>query len=74
MSQSPLLHSIVINGQSESLLARTLSALLNEKEIGASARGIAIAVNGAIVPRKAWPDTPLKAGDVVEIVRAHQGG
>jgi len=27
-----------------------------------------------VVPRGAWPATPLRAGDCVEIVRARQGG
>jgi thiamine biosynthesis protein ThiS len=31
-------------------------------------------VNGAIVPRAAWPQTKLQPGDNVEIVRARQGG
>jgi len=39
-----------------------------------SARGIAAAVNGEVVPRRAWPDTPLADGSVVEIVTAVQGG
>ncbi len=37
-------------------------------------RGIAVALNGAVVPRAAWPQTALKPGDSVEIVRARQGG
>ena len=37
-------------------------------------RGIAVALNGSVVPRSAWADTTLKPGDNVEIVRARQGG
>jgi sulfur carrier protein len=66
--------SIRVNGQSEPLVAATLSALLEEKTIDTGQRGIAVAVNGAIVPRAAWPQTQLKPGDSVEIVRARQGG
>jgi sulfur carrier protein len=33
-----------------------------------------VALNGEVVPRTAWRDTPLKPGDSVEIVRARQGG
>jgi thiamine biosynthesis protein ThiS len=33
-----------------------------------------VALNGAVVPRSAWPRTVLRAGDQVEIVRARQGG
>ena len=39
-----------------------------------SARGVAAAVNGEVVPRRAWPDTPLTDGAVVEVVTAVQGG
>jgi sulfur carrier protein len=48
--------------------------LLAEKAVDTNQRGIAVALNGAVVPRAAWPATPLRAGDSVEIVRARQGG
>jgi sulfur carrier protein len=65
---------IRINGADEPLLADTLAALLEEKAVDVAQRGIAVALNGAVVPRAAWPQTPLKPGDNVEIVRARQGG
>jgi sulfur carrier protein len=65
---------IRINGESEPLLVATIEALLAEKAVDTEQRGIAVALNGTVVPRAAWPDTPLKAGDSVEIVRARQGG
>ncbi|MBC3842001.1 sulfur carrier protein ThiS [Streptacidiphilus sp. 4-A2] len=36
--------------------------------------GVAAAVNEAVVPRGAWPATPLAADDRVEILTAVQGG
>lgn len=66
--------NIRINGHDEPLFAATLSALLAEKEVDTGQRGIAVAVNGAVVPRAAWPHTQLRPGDSVEIVRARQGG
>jgi len=63
-----------VNGQDEPLRARTVAALLAEKEISTDMRGIAVAVNGRVVPRGDWPDMPLKPGDTVEIVLARQGG
>ena len=66
--------NIRVNGQDEPLIAATLAALLEEKAVDTGQRGIAVAVNGAIVPRVAWPKTPLRPGDTVEIVRARQGG
>ncbi len=64
---------IRVNGESEPLVATTLAALLAEK-VDTEQRGIAVAVNGTVVPRAAWAQTPLRAGDSVEIVRARQGG
>jgi len=65
---------IRINGQDETLSVPTLAALLEEKAVDTGQRGIAVALNGAVVPRGAWKETPLRAGDTVEIVRARQGG
>jgi sulfur carrier protein len=65
---------IRVNGEDEQLAAATVAALLNEKSIDTGERGIAVAVNGSVVPRAAWGQTPLRAGDQVEIVRARQGG
>jgi sulfur carrier protein len=66
--------TIRVNGESETLAVATVAALLDEKDIGADARGVAVALNGAVVPRAAWRDTRLSPGDAVEIVRARQGG
>jgi len=36
--------------------------------------GVALAVNGAMVPRSHWNERQVEDGDDVEIVRAVQGG
>jgi len=74
MTQATLTAQIRVNGQDEPLSVETLAALLDEKAVDTAQKGIAVALNGAVVPRAAWPATPLKAGDSVEIVRARQGG
>ncbi len=74
MTQAARNASIRVNGEDEPLAAATLAALLDEKAVDAGQRGIAVALNGAVVPRAAWPQTPLQPGDSVEIVRARQGG
>jgi sulfur carrier protein len=66
--------TIRINGETEPFAAATIEILLSEKAVDTEQRGIAVALNGAVVPRAAWRDTPLKPGDSVEIVRARQGG
>jgi sulfur carrier protein len=66
---------IRVNGESEPFAApKTLAALLEEKTVDTGQRGIAVALNGAVVPRAAWPATRLNPGDSIEIVRARQGG
>jgi sulfur carrier protein len=65
---------IRVNGESEPLVAATIEVLLAEKAVDTGQRGIAVALNGEVVPRAAWRDTSLKPGDSVEIVRARQGG
>ena len=37
-------------------------------------RGVAVAVDGEVVPRSAWEGTPLREGAKVEVVVAVQGG
>ena len=65
---------IRVNGQDEPLHAPTVAALLAEKEVPSEMRGIAVALNGCVVPRSDWTNTALTAGDTVEIVLARQGG
>ena len=74
MTQTALNAQIRINGQDEPLNVATLSALLEEKAVDVGQRGIAVALNGSVVPRAAWPATRLNPGDNIEIVRARQGG
>ena len=66
--------AVIVNGSKESLAAATIAELLLARELAPDARGIAIALNGRLVPRAAWTTTPLREGDQVEIVRAMQGG
>ena len=39
-----------------------------------SRSGVAVAVDGEVVPRTAWPEHALRAGAKVEILTAVQGG
>jgi sulfur carrier protein len=65
--------TVIVNGDPRELLAgATLADLVTA--LVPSARGVAAAVNGAVVPRRAWPDTPLADGTVIEVVTAVQGG
>ncbi|MGB7034822.1 MAG: sulfur carrier protein ThiS, partial [Xanthobacteraceae bacterium] len=61
--QQSLEATIRVNGETAPLQAATLDALLAEKAVDTQQRGIAVALNGAVVPRAAWRATALKAGD-----------
>jgi sulfur carrier protein len=64
---------IVVNGEAVPLELATLAELV-EQRTSAGPRGIAVALNNAVVPRRAWPATRLKPGDRVEIVKVMVGG
>jgi sulfur carrier protein len=64
---------LVIGNEIKEVEARITSDLLLALNLG-EGKGIAIAVNDAVVPRSRWEAHSLKEGDRVEIVRAVQGG
>jgi sulfur carrier protein len=64
---------VVVNGEPCVVPASTtLDALV--ALVGIERRGVAIAVDGQVVPRSAWPDSALANGARVEIVTAAAGG
>ena len=65
---------IVLNGETAETAAATVRALLDERGIDPEARGVAVAVNEAVVPRRDWTKRALGAGDTVEIVKPFRGG
>ena len=65
--------SVIVNGEARDLPpGATLEDAVSE--LTASPKGVAAAVNGEVVPRRAWPTTELADRDEVEIVTAVQGG
>ena len=44
------------------------------RELGAPDRGVAVAVDGEVVPRGDWAGTRVRDGQEVEVLRAVQGG
>ncbi len=66
--------TIRVNGEEQPLSAETVTGLLAAQDIDPGARGLAVAVNGAVVPRRVWPDTALAPGDEIEIVEPFAGG
>ncbi|MET3355045.1 sulfur carrier protein ThiS [Xanthobacter autotrophicus] len=66
--------ALKVNGTPEDHQAATVADLLRAKGLDPERKGIAVAVNGAVVPRRTWGEAALAAGDAVEIIEAKQGG
>jgi len=64
---------ISVNGKEELLSAVTVAELLAARGI-VRAKGVAVAVNGAVVPAGSWEHSRLASGDQVEIVKPFGGG
>ena len=65
--------TITVNGETSELPPGvTLADVVSQ--LTASPKGVAAAVNGEVVPRRAWPATALADRDVLEVVTAVQGG
>jgi sulfur carrier protein len=64
---------IRVNGKDEPVSVATVAELLAVRGI-TKPKGVAVALNGAVVPASAWPNARLAAGDRVEIVKPFGGG
>ena len=66
---------ITLNGdQAEVPDGTSLEGLLAGSGRDGRRRGIAIAVNGSVVPRGLWIEQQVAEGDIVELLTATQGG
>jgi len=52
----------------------TVAELVEQAGAGPDGRGVAVALDGEVVPRSAWDDTRVAAGQSVEVLQAVQGG
>jgi sulfur carrier protein len=66
---------VVVNGQPHEVSSgMTVDRLLEALGHDSAGAGIAVAVNGEVVPRGAWPATALRERDRIEVLGAAQGG
>ena len=66
---------ITVNGQRSELRGgETLGEVLARLGLAVSARGVAIAVDGEVVPQREWADYALAEHAQVEVLTAMQGG
>ena len=63
-----------VNGVGKTVNATTIVDILREEGVDDGAQFLAVALNGAVVPRGEWNTAKLAAGDSVEIVKPVSGG
>ena len=67
--------TVLVNGEARDVSpAVTVSDLLTLLGHDPGGAGLAVAVNGEVVPRSAWAATALGERDRVEVLGATQGG
>nr|WP_205862507.1 sulfur carrier protein ThiS [Planosporangium thailandense] len=64
---------MTVNGEHRTLPGPASVADL-VRELTHRGTGVAVAVNGEVVPRSAWTTTAVNAQDAIEILTAVQGG
>ncbi len=67
--------TLLINGQPHPFVPnQTVRDLVAVVGLDPDRPGIAVALNGQVVPRARWAETRLRPDDKVEIIHAVQGG
>ena len=67
--------NVLLNGESRELAdGASVSAAVDASGAPDPSRGVAVAVDGEVVPRSEWESTPLREGQRVEVLQAVQGG
>ncbi len=65
---------ITVNGRPLACPGESVVSLLERLGYGRDRPGLAVALNGSVVPRSRWAEQRLAPGDVLDIVGAVQGG
>lgn len=66
---------IELNGEARELpVPATLADAVREAGVDSGGRGVAVALEGVVVPRGEWGRTELRDGQKVEVLAAIQGG
>jgi sulfur carrier protein len=66
--------NVRLNGSERVVAPGTTVAALVAELVAGETRGVAVALEGEVVPREAWAHTTVLEGQAVEVLRAVQGG
>ena len=66
---------VVLNGERRDLAPdATVREAVTASGAPSEGRGVAVALDGEVVPRRMWDELALREGQRVEVVQAVQGG
>jgi sulfur carrier protein len=65
---------IYLNGEPRERDGATIAELLADLGVEVRARGVAVAVDGEVIPRAEWDRRQVNEGERVEALSAMQGG
>ena len=65
---------IFVNGEPRERAGATVAELLADLGVETRARGVAVAVDGEVIPRAEWGERRVNEGERVEALSAMQGG
>jgi sulfur carrier protein len=67
--------NVTVNGEPRELPAgATVASVVELLDVAPGARGVAVALDGAVVARSRWTGTELRDGALIEVVAAIGGG
>ncbi|MES2132961.1 MAG: sulfur carrier protein ThiS [Bacteroidota bacterium] len=65
---------IFINNQQHTVSENTSLQTLVNAQLGDKQKGVAVAINDAVIPKSNWENHFLQSNDVILIIKATQGG
>jgi len=65
---------VMLNGERRELGRATVAAAVELAGAPEDGRGVAVALDGEVVPRGEWATTEVHEGQELEVLRAVQGG
>ena len=66
--------TISLNNQTIEIEAQSKLSNVVFQQLGENSKGIAVAINGQVIPKNAWEETAVNENDDILIIKATQGG
>ncbi len=66
--------TISLNNQTIEIEAQSKLSNVVFQQLGENSKGIAVAINGQVIPKNSWQETPVNENDDILIIKATQGG